>query len=78
MKEMERGYDYKEDLYVPGYFELSMKKGDIIIFSAATKESNTATYKKKFIAELAKRLPRTGYYNCLVNSAQQFIVHRNQ
>ena len=76
MKEMERGYDYKEDLFVPGYFELSMKKGDIIIFSAATKESSTATYKKKFIAELAKRLPRTGYYNCLVNSAQQFIVHR--
>jgi predicted glycogen debranching enzyme len=78
MKEMERGYDYKEDLYMPGYFELSMKKGEIIVFSAATRETNPATYKKKYVAELSKRLPRTGYYNCLANSAQQFIVHRNK
>ena len=78
MKEMERGYDYKEDLYVPGYFELSMKKGEMVIFSAATKETNPATYKKKYITELSKRLPRTGYYNCLANSAQQFIVKRDK
>jgi predicted glycogen debranching enzyme len=77
MKEMERGYDYKEDLFVPGYFELSMKKGDVIIFSVATSETNPTTYKKKFITELANRLPRTGYYNCLRNSAEQFIVNRN-
>jgi predicted glycogen debranching enzyme len=77
MKEMERGYDYKEDLFVPGYFELSMKKDDVVIFSAATSESNPVTYKKKFTVELGKRLPRTGYYNCLANSAQQFIVNRN-
>jgi predicted glycogen debranching enzyme len=77
MKEMERGYDYKEDLFVPGYFELSMKKGEVIIFSAATCETNPATYKKKYIAELANRLPRTGYYNCLRNSAEQFIVKMN-
>ncbi len=77
MKEMERGYDYKEDLFVPGYFELSMKKGEVIIFSASTTEKNPVTYKRKYIAELAKRLPRTGYYNCLRNSAEQFIVDRN-
>jgi predicted glycogen debranching enzyme len=78
MKEMERGYDYKEDLYVPGYFELSMKKGEVIVFSAATRETSPTAYKKKYVAELSKRLPRTGYYNCLANSAQQFIVHRNK
>ena len=77
MKEMERGYDYKEDLFVPGYFEISLKKGEVVIFSASTSESNPVTYKKKFTAELGNRLPRTGYYNCLANSAQQFIVYKN-
>lgn len=31
-KEIERGYDYQEDLYVPGYFEFEMEKGDEVIF----------------------------------------------
>ena len=26
-KEQERGYDFNEDLYVPGYFEVDIKKG---------------------------------------------------
>ena len=33
-KEQERGYPYQEDLYVPGYFEVPIKKGETIIFSA--------------------------------------------
>ena len=31
-KEKERGYEYLEDLLVPGYFELPIKKGESIIF----------------------------------------------
>ena len=27
-KEQERGYDFNEDLYVPGYFEVDIKKGE--------------------------------------------------
>lgn len=76
MKELERGYDYKEDLFVPGYFEVAMKKGEIIVFSAATKEAAPASLKGKYTKELSKRIPRTGYYNCLANSAQQFIVRK--
>ena len=38
-KEQERGYDFNEDLYVPGYFEVDIKKGESIIFSAGI--SNT-------------------------------------
>ena len=34
-KEQERGYASNEDLYVPGYFEMPIKKGESIIFSAA-------------------------------------------
>ena len=29
MKEQSRGYEYQEDLFVPGYFELPIKKGGI-------------------------------------------------
>lgn len=30
-KEQERGYPYQEDLYVPGYFEVPIKKGETIL-----------------------------------------------
>ena len=42
-KEQERGYASREDLYVPGYFELPIKKGESIIFAASTSKSDTAT-----------------------------------
>jgi len=74
MKEMERGYDYKEDLFVPGYFEVCMKKGESIVFSASTRETNPVALKRKYTTELARRIPRTNFHNCLANSAQQFIV----
>ncbi len=78
MKEMERGYAYKEDLFVPGYFELSMKAGESVIFSGSTRESATASLKRRFDSELAKRIKRSSFYNCLVNSAQQFIVRKDR
>ena len=34
-EEESRGYDYTEDLFIPGYFEFPMEKGESIIFSAA-------------------------------------------
>ena len=35
-KEQERGYASNEDLYVPGYFEMDIKKGESIVFAAST------------------------------------------
>jgi len=77
MRELERGYDYKEDLFVPGYFEVDINKGESIIFSASLKEDNPSTFKKKFNNELSKRTPRDSYKNCLINAAQQFIVRKD-
>ena len=37
-KEQERGYHFNEDLYVPGYFEMSIRKGESIVFSAGISE----------------------------------------
>ena len=71
-KEQERGYPYKEDLYVPGYFEVPIKKGETIIFSAGVSQVATNQLKKLFETEALARTPRTSFYNCLKNSAQQF------
>jgi predicted glycogen debranching enzyme len=77
-KELRRGYDYKEDLFVPGYFELKAKKGDVIIFSASTSATNPENLKRKFTFELNKRIPRDSFKNCLINAAQQFIVKKDK
>ena len=71
-KEQERGYDYKEDLFVPGYFEMPIEKGESIIFSAGITEIGTRTLKRTFEKEEAGRTKRTGLVNCLKNSARQF------
>ena len=75
-KEQERGYASNEDLYVPGYFEMPIKKGESIIFSASTSQIKTTTLKKLFDAEVADRVPRDNFYHCLVTAAHQF--HRKE
>ncbi|UCH14597.1 MAG: glycogen debranching enzyme family protein [Bacteroidales bacterium] len=78
LEEQRRGYDFKEDLFVPGYFEMNVKKGEVIIFSASTTSVNPDTLKRKFIAEIEKRIPRDNFKNCLINSAQQFVMKRDR
>lgn len=77
-KEMERGYEYKEDLYVPGSFELPIKKGESIFFSAGTSEVKTGSLKRMYDKELTLRTSRSNFYNCLKNSAQQFYAKKNK
>ena len=71
-KEQERGYDFHEDLYVPGYFEVDIKKGESIVFSAGISEVSTRRLKQTFEAEVEDRTPRDSFYHCLKNSAHQF------
>lgn len=71
-KEQERGYASNEDLYVPGYFEVDMKKGDSIVFAASTSEYKSSQLSKLFEKEVSLRLPREDFYNCLVGAAHQF------
>ena len=75
-EEQARGYDYKEDLFVPGYFEMAIKNGESIVFSGSTVEVNPAGLKRKFTIEEKKRVPRSDFRNCLINAAQQFIVRK--
>ncbi len=71
-KEQERGYDFNEDLYVPGYFEVDIKKGESIVFSAGVSEISTRKLKSIFETEVEDRTPRDSFYHCLKNSAHQF------
>ena len=71
-KEQERGFDYKEDQLVPGYFEMPMKKGESVIFSAGISEVNTKTLKNLWKKELERRAARSDMFNSLKIAAQQF------
>ncbi|HSV88331.1 MAG TPA: amylo-alpha-1,6-glucosidase [Bacteroidales bacterium] len=71
--EKERGYEYHEDLFTPGFFEFEIKTGESVVFSASTHESNPEKFKRYFQGELNKRIPRNTFENCLLNSLQQFI-----
>ena len=76
-KETERGYASNEDLYVPGYFEFDIKKGESVVFAAGTKECNPAKLKALAEYEEKIRTPRDNFYHCLVNSAHQFLNYRD-
>ena len=71
-KEQERGYEFKEDLLVPGYFEVPMKKGESLIFAAGISEIKTSGLKTLWKKELARRNARTDMFECLRNAASQF------
>ncbi|MCR5159564.1 MAG: amylo-alpha-1,6-glucosidase [Prevotella sp.] len=71
-KEQERGYASNEDLYVPGYFEMNIRKGESIVFSGSTSQVKTTTLKKLFQEEVEDRVPRDNFYHCLVTAAHQF------
>ncbi|MBR4546823.1 MAG: glycogen debranching enzyme family protein [Paludibacteraceae bacterium] len=71
-KEQERGFEYKEDNLVPGWFELPMKKGESVIFSAGISPVNVRTLSATWNKELERRIRRTDMFNTLKNSAAQF------
>lgn len=68
-KEKERGYEYLEDLMVPGYFEMPIKKGESIIFSAGISEVSPRKLAQLWDTELERRQSRTDMFSCLKNSA---------
>lgn len=73
-KDEDRGIPYTEDLFVPGYFEMPIKKGESIYFSAGLSEMSVRSFKKTYETEIQSRTPRFSFYNCLKNSAKQFYL----
>lgn len=75
--EYRRGFDCKEDLFVPGYFEGSMKAGDSVVVSASLKEEAPAGLKRVFSSALAKAPTITSYQDLLKRWANLFICSHN-
>ena len=72
-KEQERGYDFNEDLYVPGYFEFKINKGESVTFSGGISSIDTSGLNELFAHEAEQRTPRKDFKNCLINAAHQFL-----
>jgi predicted glycogen debranching enzyme len=73
-EEKKRGFEFKEDLFVPGFFDINVKKGEQIIFSAGLTEIDSKQLTEKFEREIENRIPRNNFENNLINSAQQFFI----
>ncbi len=72
LQDLQSGDTYSEDLYVPGYFEMSISKDEEIFFSAGDILVDTSNLANEFDFEKNKRTPRSSFYNCLKNSSHQF------
>ncbi|WP_343692485.1 amylo-alpha-1,6-glucosidase [Chitinophaga sp.] len=66
--ERERGYEYQEDLYGPGYFEVTLQPGVPVLFSGAIAE------KQQLVCREPKPVPHTTTEH-LLRAASQFIIH---
>lgn len=76
-KEMERGFPYKEDLYVPGYFELPIKKGESVYFAASDTFTEPKNLQSLFEKEVASRTACNNFFDCLKNAADQFYFKQS-
>lgn len=73
-EERRRAYESAEDLFVPGYFEMPVKKGQQILFSASTSVETPAALKTRFEKFLSLRSSRDSFESCLRIAAKQFII----
>ena len=55
-KEQERGYASNEDLYVPGYFEMNIKKGESVVFCSFNVGMQTGGLKRLLIRKLMNEI----------------------
>lgn len=77
-REQERGYDFREDLYVPGFFEFTLKKGDQLIAAAGLDAIEPKHLKKQFRQLVSEQPVRDSFEACLHAAADQFIIRREE
>ncbi|MCD6347261.1 MAG: glycogen debranching enzyme family protein, partial [Bacteroidales bacterium] len=77
-KEKLRGYDYTEDLFVPGFFETSIRKGQSIVFTAGFSEQPTNQLTKSFKKIIDQTPDRNDFGAVLKTSADLFIQNRDK
>ena len=76
--EMRRGFDCREDLFVPGTFEAELAPGGDVVFSACTGTPVAkAGLKRRFVSAEAKIGPITSFHDQLVRQADLLIRDGN-
>jgi predicted glycogen debranching enzyme len=73
--EYRRGFDCREDLFVPGMFQMTLKPGESVVFSASVNEINPRGLKRKFTDTLKKMGEIETHHDLLVHNAQLFKQH---
>ena len=72
--EMRRGFDCREDLFVPGTFEVDLKAGESVVVSACAGDNvNASGLKRRFASVVEKIGPITSYHDQLVKEADYLI-----
>ena len=67
--EYRRGFDCREDLFVPGTFLTELKPGESVVFSASVNEINPKQLKRKFTDVLKKMGNIETFHDLLVHNA---------
>ena len=76
-EELIRGYEGHEDLLTTGYFEVNIKKGESVIFSASTEEMKDCQSISDFYeASIDRRQHKIDFRSCLQHAARQLIIRR--
>ena len=73
--EYRRGFDCREDLLVPGTFQLELKPGESVVLSASVNEANPRGLKRKFTDTLKKIGTVDTNHELLEHNASLFKVH---
>ena len=69
-----QGFDCREDLWVPGSFEVELKSGDTLVFSASAGEPvNAAGLKRRFNATVDQIGPINSFQDQLLRQADTLI-----
>ena len=72
-KEAERGNACIEDLPSPGFFEVDIKKGEEIVFSACDEPVSPRKLKREFEEAYSLTIPRESFKDCLKGAIEQFV-----
>ena len=75
--EYRRGFDCREDLLVPGWFEARLKVGESLVFSASLLEEDPAGLKRRFTACVKAAGEITSYRDQLRRCADRLVTNHN-
>lgn len=67
------GRPYQEDLFMPGFFEVTLFSSQEFVFSASLAPQPATALDRKFIDEIPKHKKRISYTSSIIHAAQQMF-----